>query len=96
MFPVRAGPGRDASQAQRQPRRGVVRVLTKDGQLEERQVLIGVSNRVQMQVLSGLEEGEQVVVGARLPASATTRPSPNAQGPRPPGMPMMGPPPGGR
>ena len=31
--------------------------------IEERQVRIGLNNRVQAEVLSGLQEGEQVVVG---------------------------------
>lgn len=40
----------------------VVRVL-KDGQIEEREVAIGINTRLQAQVLSGLAEGEMVVVG---------------------------------
>lgn len=40
----------------------LVRVL-KDGKVEEREVAIGVQTRLSAQVLSGLAEGEQVVVG---------------------------------
>ena len=46
-------------------------LVLKDGQVEERRVEVGVTNRNQVQVLSGLAEGEQVVVervaaGARV------------------------------
>ncbi len=44
-------------------RTATVRVATPDGRLEERQVELGISNRVQAQVLAGLEEGERVVSG---------------------------------
>lgn len=42
-------------------RRDAVLVL-KDGRIEERRVRLGVANRMQAEVLSGLAEGEQVVV----------------------------------
>lgn len=61
------------------PRRATVKVLTADNALEEREIELGVGNRVQVQVLSGLAEGERVVAGLVTPAagSATTnRPSP--------------------
>lgn len=45
-----------------QPKPYVVRVL-KDGQIDEREVMVGVHTRLQAQVLSGLAEGESVVVG---------------------------------
>jgi macrolide-specific efflux system membrane fusion protein len=45
------------------PRQGTVRVADARGVLEERKVELGVSNRVQAQVLSGLAEGERVVSG---------------------------------
>ncbi len=37
-------------------------LVLKDGRVEERRVQVGVANRNQVQVLSGLAEGEQVVV----------------------------------
>ena len=40
-----------------------VRVLADDGQLQTRQVRVGMNNHVKAQVLSGLREGERVVVG---------------------------------
>ena len=48
---------------QQAPRQGTVRVADARGALEERKVELGVSNRVQAQVLSGLAEGERVVSG---------------------------------
>ena len=36
-----------------------------DGKLEPRQVVIGVTDRVRGEVLEGLKEGEQVIVGKR-------------------------------
>ena len=45
----------------RRPSGSMVLVL-KDGRVEERRVQLGVANRNQVQVLSGLAEGEQVVV----------------------------------
>lgn len=44
-------------------RRATVKVATADGSLQDRQIEIGVSSRIQAQVLSGLEEGERVVSG---------------------------------
>ncbi|EIZ78523.1 efflux transporter, RND family, MFP subunit [Novosphingobium sp. Rr 2-17] len=40
-----------------------VRVKTEDGQIESRKVRTGLDNNVNVEVLSGLKEGEQVVVG---------------------------------
>lgn len=52
-------------------RRATVKLLTAAGTLEERSVELGVSNRVQTQVLSGLAEGDQVVAGIKLPPAPT-------------------------
>ncbi|HEX9181328.1 MAG TPA: efflux RND transporter periplasmic adaptor subunit, partial [Burkholderiales bacterium] len=46
----------------RQERAYTVKVL-KDGAVEERSVTVGVSNRLMSEVLSGLSEGDNVVVG---------------------------------
>lgn len=64
----------------RLPRGGTVKVIGKDGKVESRKVELGVTNRVQMQVLSGLAEGDEVVVGLKLPP-----PVARAQNARPPG-----------
>ncbi len=51
------------------PRQGTVKVDDGRGGLEERRVELGVSNRVQAQVLSGLTEGERVVAGLSVGGS---------------------------
>jgi macrolide-specific efflux system membrane fusion protein len=72
----RAGGRRGAAAAggTPRPRPHLVRVVNQDGTVEERRVTVGVTNRVQAQVLSGLEPGESVVVGtqdgAAIPAAA--------------------------
>jgi macrolide-specific efflux system membrane fusion protein len=40
-----------------------VQVLKDDGTVEDRNVMVGVTNRVSAEVLSGLSEGEKVVIG---------------------------------
>lgn len=47
----------------REPRSATIRVLSPKNQVEERVVTIGVSNRVRAEVLSGLVEGERVILG---------------------------------
>ena len=51
-------------------RAATVRVATPDGALHERPVEIGISNRIEAQVVSGLAEGERVVAGAALRSTA--------------------------
>lgn len=58
-------PRRDGAQPARQA--ATVRVVDASGRIETRNVEIGVTNRVSAQVLSGLTEGEQVIVGERRP-----------------------------
>jgi macrolide-specific efflux system membrane fusion protein len=52
------------------PRKATVRVLVGRDQIEEREVTVGVSNRVRAEVLSGLKEGEQVILGDASSAQA--------------------------
>lgn len=64
---------------QRQPgqvqqRRGTVMVKKADGTLEARQVVVGVNDRVTGQVIEGLTEGEEVVIGRSDP-DATAAPA---------------------
>ena len=40
-----------------------VRVLKADGSVEERAVKVGIDNRVNAQILSGLQAGEAVIIG---------------------------------
>ncbi|MBC9247664.1 efflux RND transporter periplasmic adaptor subunit [Paracoccus sp. 11-3] len=52
-----------------------LRIKGRDGQIETRKVRIGLNDRVQAQVLSGLAEGDQVVTGevsAATAAASTT------------------------
>ena len=60
-----AGQGRSggAATASTGPRQGTVKVADERGGVQERKVELGVANRVQAQVLSGLAEGERVVSG---------------------------------
>lgn len=74
------GAMRGEARGGQRPRQATVKVLKPDDTLEERTIGIGVSNRVQAQVLFGLEEGEKVVAGL-APAGGA------AAGARPPGMP---------
>ncbi|MBI4968871.1 MAG: efflux RND transporter periplasmic adaptor subunit [Rhodospirillales bacterium] len=53
--------------------RGTVLVV-KDGKPEARPVTVGVRNRVQAQILSGLAEGDEVVIGRRLPEAKRAGP----------------------
>ena len=42
-----------------------MQVLNPDGKLEDRRITVGVMNRINAQVLSGLSEGEMVVIGSQ-------------------------------
>lgn len=79
--------GPSAPQA-RGPRQATVKVIDAQGRIEERQVTLGVSNRVQIQVLAGLDEGEEVVAGVKLSPGAEGSRSAAAGGPG--GMPPGG------
>jgi len=61
-----------------------IRVLMPDKSIETRDVSIGINNRVNAQVLDGLKEGEQVIVG-EAKASSSGNSTNNRPGP-PPGM----------
>ena len=67
--PIRGSGERRARSQDGTPRERayVVRVVRPDGKLEERRVTVGVMNRINAQVLSGLSEGEQVVIGSAEP-----------------------------
>jgi macrolide-specific efflux system membrane fusion protein len=53
------------SGAESKPQPAIVQVLNTKGDIEERKVLVGISNRVQTQVIEGLQQGETVVTGMR-------------------------------
>lgn len=46
-------------------RDALVKVIQPDGSVKERKITVGISNRIHVVVLSGLQEGEKVVVGLR-------------------------------
>ena len=50
-----------------------VSVLGADGKVADRDVKVGVMNRVSAQIVSGLEPGEKVVIGTKAPAAAATQ-----------------------
>jgi macrolide-specific efflux system membrane fusion protein len=71
------GPPGGGVQGTAQRRPGTVMVMLANGKLEQRQVVIGVSDRVHGQVLEGLKEGENVVVGKSEPEPTTPAPTQN-------------------
>jgi len=71
--------GADKSAAR--PRPAVVKVMDEDGEIAERKVLIGVTNRVQAQILEGLNEGEKVVSGSTKPNEVKVAPAGGFGGP---------------
>ena len=50
--------------------RALVSVVDTDGNVADREVKVGVMNRVSAQIVAGLEPGEKVVIGTRTPAPA--------------------------
>ncbi len=67
--------GDAAAAAQPAPARYKVRVLNAGGGIEEREITVGITNRVSAQVLSGLEEGERVVIGAPRTGKSSKEPT---------------------
>jgi macrolide-specific efflux system membrane fusion protein len=85
---TRKGGGERASGVDRRSQygngRAIVGVVGADGKVADREVKVGVVNRVSAQILSGLEPGEKVVIGTKAPAVAaqaqsTSALTPNAQ-----------------
>ncbi len=56
-------------------------VVGADDKVTEREVKVGVMNRVSAQILSGIEPGDKVVIGARTPAAAAPAKSASALAP---------------
>ncbi|HTF94810.1 MAG TPA: efflux RND transporter periplasmic adaptor subunit [Cellvibrio sp.] len=61
--------------ATNRPRPAVVKIMNEDGDIEERKVLVGVTNRVQAQIIEGLKEGEKVVSGSTKPNQVKVAPA---------------------
>ncbi|MGM8898590.1 MULTISPECIES: efflux RND transporter periplasmic adaptor subunit [unclassified Psychrobacter] len=59
---IQERPAKNTSEGQAKTNK-IVRVLSDDGTVEPRTVEVGIDNRVNAQILSGLEEGEQVIIG---------------------------------
>ena len=55
----------------------VVRILQADGSAQPKQVLIGINNRVNAQVLAGLKQGDQVIIADSADTSAASANSGN-------------------
>ncbi len=53
------------------PRPAMVTVVKDDGTREERQVMVGLTSRVDAEIISGLREGEQVIAGVRQADTGT-------------------------
>jgi macrolide-specific efflux system membrane fusion protein len=66
--------------------RALASVVAADGTVTEREVQVGVTNRISAQIVAGLEPGEQVVIGARSVAGAARPATPPAL---PPGTPRL-------
>ncbi|MBP7334732.1 efflux RND transporter periplasmic adaptor subunit [Niveispirillum sp.] len=83
-----AAPAGDGTGQRERPR--MVQVLKPDGTVEERRIMIGVSDRVNAEVASGLNEGDLVVVGRKPSAgqlkAQQQQQQQNMQRMRPPGM----------
>ena len=69
------------------PQAATVQVMDKKGNLTERNIMVGISSRVRVQVLEGLQEGEKIVSGIRQSEKANANAS--SAGPMP-GAPGMG------
>ncbi|MGP9692433.1 MULTISPECIES: efflux RND transporter periplasmic adaptor subunit [unclassified Psychrobacter] len=82
---IQERPARNQTEGQAKTSK-VVRVLNDDGTVEPRTVEVGIDNRVNAQILSGLEEGEQVIIGE---ASAKAPGNRGGGGTRIPGTPRM-------
>ena len=65
------GRNRTATGTAAAPAQGTVKVENARGALEDRKVVLGVANRVQAQVLEGLQEGERVVSGVAVGAGSS-------------------------
>ncbi len=67
------------------PQPATVQVMDEKGNLTERNIVVGISSRVRVQVLEGLQEGEKIVSGMRQQEKANA----SSQGAMP-GAPGMG------
>ena len=59
---IQERPAKDQTEGQAKTSK-IVRVLNDDGTVEPRTVEVGIDNRVNAQILSGVKEGEKVIIG---------------------------------
>ena len=89
----RGGAGRGGAafdqEAGLRPRPASVTVVKDDGTHEVRSVTVGVTDRVNAAILSGLNEGEKVIAGMQTADAGAGAPR-RQQQPRPPGIPGLG------
>lgn len=84
-LPVWSGVG--SGGRQQRVREGTVRVVLPDNSIVERQVTVGITDRVSYQVLAGLKPGERVIVGEKAQDKEAARKSTNRSADMgPPGM----------
>lgn len=81
--PTGQPPRRTPLEGRRRPaasvmRKGTVKVVGQDGKAVEREVTVGITNRVQAQILSGLKEGDRIVVGIKRQQDKSSSASNNA------------------
>lgn len=67
---------------QKMPRKAQVNLIDADGNIQVREVTVGVTNRVQAEILSGLAEGDQVVTGIQQASKQKSESGPRGFGPR--------------
>lgn len=70
-----------ATDKERGPRTATVNVKNAKGVIESREVKVGVTNRIQAEIIEGLAEGEEVVTGIQQTAKAPVNQS-RSMGPR--------------
>ncbi|CAN5441652.1 hypothetical protein BH11PSE9_BH11PSE9_26400 [soil metagenome] len=82
-----AGNGMASIAAQRAPRRATVKVVSSEGVVQEREVTVGISNRVHAEILTGMNEGEKIVAGIKVPDAPKRSAQQQGQGSQGPGQP---------
>jgi len=82
--PRRAAPPSATDEVKPQP--ATVQVMDKKGNLTERNIMVGISSRVRVQVLEGLQEGEKIVSGIRQSEKTNANASSAGAMPGAPGM----------
>lgn len=68
----RERPTREERRQQSGARQATIQVQTKNATLETREVTVGVTNRIQAEIITGLTEGDTVITGVRQAGGAAT------------------------